>query len=573
MRGSTRRRVPHARALLAGCAVVGIAAACGSSGAGGNDGTGGTSNLGTIPPGSGEPNVRPDPFNPGVPDASLYEPMITPDSPTFTACTPPAPTGCTDADGDSFGVGCPAADCDDTDPTVFPGAPDLPGDGVDQDCAGDDPALDDSRGIFVVAGMPDTNAGTQAAPVGTVAKGIELAEAGSLPNVFVAGGIYDEDVISTVSLYAGFESVGWTRDTTANVTHINVATLVGTSQVIDGFTVSTFIGADGPVDTSGCAGEPSPCAGIQVRNNTVNSSQMNTVGIGASWPRVAIRNNVSRGGALGAGFASIAVDLSGAGSIPAIVEDNTLIAVGTGVQSSGGTAIIRRNRIDVTSTIGRAQGVGLIDMADATISHNRINVTSDTTARGIEINTSEGTVFNNVIRVWGEEVGTSVDCRIDGTMTLAHNTFVVEAALDATFGVRVGNDCSATIVNNLFAVDASSSEPSSIGTFIGSQVAILGNSFDPNPIVCLVRDNGCIDRFSALDDCSWEGCLISRDNIDADPMFVDASIGDFHLDSGSGVIDQGVDPIANSCIPFSDDIDGDGRPARNGYDIGADELP
>ena len=38
-----------------------------------------------------------------------------------------------DVDGDGF---TPPDDCDDSDPSVFPGAPDLPGDAIDQDCDG-----------------------------------------------------------------------------------------------------------------------------------------------------------------------------------------------------------------------------------------------------------------------------------------------------------------------------------------------------------------------------------------------------------------------------------------------------
>jgi hypothetical protein len=49
-------------------------------------------------------------------------------------------SGCTDLDGDSYGIGCAAGDdCDDGDPSVHPGAPELCN-GVDDDCNG---AVDD----------------------------------------------------------------------------------------------------------------------------------------------------------------------------------------------------------------------------------------------------------------------------------------------------------------------------------------------------------------------------------------------------------------------------------------------
>lgn len=53
------------------------------------------------------------------------------------------PEDCVDRDRDGFGegAGCINTDCNDNNPTVSPGARDLPGDGVDQDCSGSDLVL------------------------------------------------------------------------------------------------------------------------------------------------------------------------------------------------------------------------------------------------------------------------------------------------------------------------------------------------------------------------------------------------------------------------------------------------
>lgn len=48
---------------------------------------------------------------------------------------------CTDRDGDGYfaeGGTCGTADCNDTDPSIHPGACDVLNDGIDQDCSGKD---------------------------------------------------------------------------------------------------------------------------------------------------------------------------------------------------------------------------------------------------------------------------------------------------------------------------------------------------------------------------------------------------------------------------------------------------
>jgi MYXO-CTERM domain-containing protein len=55
---------------------------------------------------------------------------------------------CTDGDGDGFLGSCGGDDCDDTDPSVYVGAPEVDADGLDQDCNGVDSGVDsDADGL------------------------------------------------------------------------------------------------------------------------------------------------------------------------------------------------------------------------------------------------------------------------------------------------------------------------------------------------------------------------------------------------------------------------------------------
>lgn len=82
--------------------------------------------------------------NPGMPDEGCCPPPGTPDQNCDGVVGPPPmePVACNcffDADGDGYGDGFgPGPDCDDTDPSVYPGAAEVCDDGIDQDCDGVD---------------------------------------------------------------------------------------------------------------------------------------------------------------------------------------------------------------------------------------------------------------------------------------------------------------------------------------------------------------------------------------------------------------------------------------------------
>jgi len=122
-----------------------------------------------------------------------------------------------------------------------------------------------------------------------------------------------------------------------------------------------------------------------------------------------------------------------------------------------------------------------------------------------------------------------------GSPTILHLTISGNSA--ANYGGGIYCDSPATIVNCIFWDDSAASDPE-----------IFVPSGSPTIVYCDVQ-----------------GGYTGEGNIDADPLFVDAPGGDFHLGAGSPCIDTGTDASVTT------DMDGDPRPLGAGFDMGAYE--
>lgn len=135
-------------------------------------------------------------------------------------------------DNDQDGVTDCEGDCDDDDPTSYPGATEICGDGADNDCDGtaDPQALCQGIGTWVsqLTGDDINGDGTQQNPVQTIGQGMQNAQTiGNGVDVYVAEGSYDEDItfVEGIDLYGGYQCDGnqctWARDTAGYDSVIN----------------------------------------------------------------------------------------------------------------------------------------------------------------------------------------------------------------------------------------------------------------------------------------------------------------------------------------------------------------
>ena len=141
----------------------------------------------------------------------------------------PAPPYFTDSDGDGYGdpgtatVFCSppggwtllAGDCDDSDAAVYPGAPEIPCNGIDEDCDGSDSGFSTAR-LYVRAG--GTGDGSSWASAIDLAPALQLVNYCAVAELWIAGGTYYPTastdrtssflITSDAKIYGGFDPAG-----------------------------------------------------------------------------------------------------------------------------------------------------------------------------------------------------------------------------------------------------------------------------------------------------------------------------------------------------------------------------
>jgi len=443
-------------------------------------------------------------------------------------------------------------DIDDDDTTDDDSSPIGEDDSTDDDTGDDDdddtpfawpeqpPEPSNDIGVFVAQIGDDANPGTMSAPKRTVQAGATLAAATGKV-VFVAEGLYTENVTTVVSLFGGYESSSWTYDPENHQTIIDAAAKTfavrlpqETTAIVEGFTL----------------------VGNAVYNNVYNIYENNAIIVETG--RVLLRRDIIR-----------TTDYDNPLNYTTVYNQSVLIRGGktrverctviSGIVGSYGGGVLTPVYVDqgaqaeiVDNYLEAKQGIGLGCLAAGTI--------VQTGAQALLINnhlkTNEAAVSGGLVS-FGR--------------TLALHNLIQPTVGDYTFGAWLCGGRHLLGNNIVHGGEGYEVLPVRVTTTGNAAIQLFGNDFyNQSGEALLIADGILLSDVDEVDACQWAGCDQAQGNIAAEPMLY----GDFaHLTAGSPCIDAGIDPSPWYDGPEIDfDFEGDARPQGDGWDIGMDEY-
>lgn len=539
-------------------------------------------------------------------------------------------TGVPCFDVDLDGVEDCMGDCDDQNPTVYPGAPEICGDGLDNACGADPDPLATCQGlgtwVSALVGDDLLGDGTQASPVRTIGAGmINAAIIGGDADVYVAEGSYPEKVIMVegIDVLGGHQcdagSCTWARDpaayvsTIVNVDHQGILADVTITRAtaLDGLSIVALDGNPGNGNTSAAVtvlqGTPtltndhvygssvsgcSPCTssgvlvlgpsndplGVLIQgdvieagdnfNNAANAIQLRTL----ANPAVAeIRGNEVYGGSA---RYSRAIDAFGAGAGTLVVD----------------------NDVYAGSQVGVAQGssFAMIVSGQITVDRNRINTVPALTGTcpspqfwcgGIEAEGATAVITNNV--VFGMPAPSSAaiffgDAEVPfGELVINGNTLDGGSSLAFPNGVSTALACRTNqgvnaivgrIRNNILGAGLAVNR---FGMFEADQTGgrtCVPEAYENNDIWFSPSPASVDNAHRHWTGGGMQQLLPTVTEVNMQPYAAANFTSDpqldatWHLAAGSACIDAGTASDAPA-----EDFEGDARPQGAGIDVGADE--
>ena len=223
---------------------------------------------------------------------------------------------------------------------------------------------------------------------------------------------------------------------------------------------------------------------------------------------------------------------------------------GGAIYAAGGTPILLGNMVQENQTTGSSgRGGGFyLAASNASLNRNRIEANRAGFGGGLYIAGGTPGLANNMLI---GNVGTSDGgalYSINAPLHLRHSTLVANSTLGSggsalLFAAPASNQV-LTLTNNIVV-----GHSLAISVAAGNQMSVRSNLWNNNQT-------------------NWQGPVTEGANnfFNTDPLFVNSAAGNYRLRETSPAVDKGVN------AGVTDDIDGQARPARLGFDIGADEY-
>jgi uncharacterized repeat protein (TIGR01451 family) len=215
---------------------------------------------------------------------------------------------------------------------------------------------------------------------------------------------------------------------------------------------------------------------------------------------------------------------------------------GGGLRLGGSDATVSGNTFSANiANYGGGLEVGWCN--NATLNGNIVTGNTANYGGGVRLWESDATLTNNIVADNQTNiVGSGVYVQ-GSSPRLLHNTIARNTGGDGS-GVDATNNSAVELVNTIL---------------VGHRIGIYADPGSSAELEVTLWNGNTIDR-------SGPGIITHSGDRTDDPAFVDPDNGDYHIGPGSAAIDAGVD------AGVSTDIDGDPRPALEGFDIGADEY-